>query len=367
MGNTYFKNEDMMIDFLTKMDETDIRSVNYIDEARLRLISDECPAFDTATVASVFGIPETDGDAIGEAVETTGVVWSGPVNGTMRSVPVSQVAMASLCGRAGLYGPSVKMKPTILNEGFALHSRTDENRAKTLVRNGLLLASHSSRYEWLPQGELARINRTVFTELFGKYRFREGQYTDEITYAVYEFPEQAGKLTAQYCKKAGGNMQVMPAVMFSTSDVTRSGANLYPVMVRSDGLRARLGKSLMLPHSQRHSVSDYADNCYQVLSMLQESAGQMEKLCDIKLLYPENAFQNAVKKFSLPVGAAGQAFEDFCIRRAAEVTASDLYWELWNITSYAGSSTPSKMLDLEEQLAKVIHTDWKKLDTPITA
>ena len=99
--------------------------------------------------------------------------------------------------------------------------------------------------------------------------------------------------------------------------------------------------------------------------MLQDSTRQMEKLMDIKLLYPENAFQNAVRKYGLPVGAANKAYEDFTIRRGAEVTASDLYWSLWNLTGYLGNVSAAKLLDVEEQLAKLIFADWKKLDTPI--
>lgn len=362
-----FETEQEMLDALTKMDKTDIKSVNYIDEASLTLITDECPALDTTMVASTFGISVNDEAAIEEAINTTGCIWKGPVNGAVRAVPVSEVAISSLCGRAGLYGPSIKIKPTILNDGFVLHSRTEENKTKTLIRDGKLMASHSNKYQWLPQGELVQTNQAVFTDLFGSYEFVNGCYTDEVTYAVYKFPGQAQALTAQYNKvlKQAGMDEVTPAVLFSTSDVTKSGANLYPMMIRKDGMRVRLGDSIKLSHDSSHTVTDYVDNCYKVLSLLQDSTKQMEKLLTIKLLYPENAFQNAVKKYDLPIGASNKAFEDFTIRRGTEVTANDLYWSIWNLIGYLGNVSASKLLSVEEQLAKLIFADWKKLDTAI--
>lgn len=371
MAEKIFETEGSMIASLKKMDETDVKSISYIDEAKLSLITDSCPLLTAQSVMSAFGIADTveNTEAVEEAIAAsgTGCMWTGPVNGTVQSVPVSDVALPSLCGRAGLFGSSIKIKPTILNEGFVLHSRVEENKTKTLIRGGLLIASHSNKYQWLPQGQLVETNQAVFTDLFGDYQFETGCYTDEITYVLYTFPSEKASLTAKYNKamKNAGQEEVTPGVLFSTSDVTKSGANLYPMMVKKDGTRIRLGNSIKLSHDSSHTVTDYADNCYQVLSLLQDSTRQLEKLLDIDLLYPEDAFKNAVKKFALPVGPANKAFEDFTIRRGARVTANDLYWSLWNMTGYIGNVTASKLLDVEEQLAKLIFADWKKLDTPI--
>ena len=102
MAEKIFKEEKDMIEALKKMDETDIKSVNYIDEAKLSLITDESPALDVYTVASTFGISLDNEDAIEDAIDHSGCIWRGPVNGDMCAVPVSEVALTSLCGRAGL-------------------------------------------------------------------------------------------------------------------------------------------------------------------------------------------------------------------------------------------------------------------------
>lgn len=367
MKEKRFKTEKDMIEMLIRMDETDIRSVNYIDEAYLTLITDVCPVFDAMAVVKAFGLSEKDEAAVEETIHTTGCIWTGPVTGTVRAVPVAETAISSLCGRAGLYGPAVRMKPTILNEGFVLHSRSEENKAKTLIRGGQLIASHSNKYQWLPQGELMQTNQAVFTDLFGAYEFDMGIYTDEITCVLYKFPNQAASLTAKYNRimQQSGLESVIPAVLFSTSDVTKSGANLYPMMVRADGNRIRLGNSIKLSHDNSHTVTDYADNCYQVLSLLQDSTKQIEKLSELRLLYPENAFRNIVRKFGLPVGAANRAFEDFTVQRGGTVTANDLYWSVWNTAGYLSAATPSRILEVEEQLSRLIFADWKKLDTPM--
>ena len=151
MAKKIFETEDEMLSVLKTMDETDIKAVNYIDEASLTLITDVCPVLTASAVMTAFGIPDTvdNEQAVDEAIAPsgTGCIWKGPVNGNIQAVPVSDVAMPSLCGRAGLYGPSIKIKPTILNEGFVLHSRTEENKTKTLIRHGRLIASHSNKYQ----------------------------------------------------------------------------------------------------------------------------------------------------------------------------------------------------------------------------
>ena len=53
------------------------------------------------------------------------------------------------------------------------------------------------------------------------------------------------------------------------------------------------------------------------------------------------------------------------MRRGTTVTANDLYWALSNVVAYMGDISAAKRLDTEEQLAKIIFADWKKLDTPI--
>ena len=153
MAEKIFETEGSMIASLKKMDETDVKSISYIDEAKLSLITDSCPLLTAQSVMSAFGIADTveNTEAVEEAIAAsgTGCMWTGPVNGTVQSVPVSDVALPSLCGRAGLFGSSIKIKPTILNEGFVLHSRVEENKTKTLIRGGLLIASHSNKYQWL--------------------------------------------------------------------------------------------------------------------------------------------------------------------------------------------------------------------------
>lgn len=372
----HFSEEKEMINFLEEQDKNDIRSINYIDEGEIINISDKSPSLDATTIATMFGM-NLDSDterAIEECVGGLSCIWKGPVDGVMRSVPISDIALDSLCGRAGLYGPAIKMKPTILNEGMKLKSRTEENKQKVLIRSGSLLAAHSNKYQWLLQGELMRANQSIFGAEIGSYEFKEGAYSDEVTYVKYLFPSKEKEILDRYNTKAAAKGEKMakkltPAIIFTTSDTTRSGANLYSAIVTDKGETIRLGSQLSLAHKDGHTITDYVNNCSEMLNILKDSTKRLEALLDIEIRYPEICFENLVKAYSLSGSTANQVYEDFTIRRSATVTAHTLYWELWNIATIESSkgASASKLLDIEEKLARVLFADFKKYDTPMTA
>ena len=372
---TSFEDENQMIDFLKGLKKTDVCYDCYIEEGRIHSIKDDCALFDPTTVAGFYGMPldSVVENAINECVEGLACVWTGPVEGIQKTIPISTLALDSLADRAGLRGRAIIKKPTILNEGFELWDRTDDNIMRVLIRNGSMLAAHSDKYSWLSQADLVETNKVMFTAEFGDYKFEQGVYSDEVTYALYMLPNQAKSLLEIYNKKAkklGEKVatDLVPAIVFSTSDTTRSAASLWAAMVSPSGRAVRLGDSKKLVHSGAHTIADYVANCDNMLDMLKNSVKRLEKLLSIELLYPENCFQNMVKAFSLMGAAANEAYEDFCIKRGGKVTAHSLFWSIWNISAIeeAKGASVSRLMDIEEKLARIIFADWKRFDTPMT-
>lgn len=362
-----FKTDIEMQEYLDNMVEKDIYSENMISEGNLLELPD-CPIATTSIMQNL-GIPQTEEneDAVREAMATTRMVWRGPVQGRLQVVPVSAIAIPSLSGRAGLYGPSIRLKPEILNEGFPLY----DGIAKTLIRKGSLLASHSSKYEWLRQNELFTVLTVSLTNQFSGYEFVSGYYSDSVTIAKFAFPSEAANILAAYnqkAKKTGEAIEkdLVPGLVFATSDVAEAGANLYPLLFKKNEA-IRIGTPLKLSHDDKHAVGDFVENCDKVLDILKESTNRLSELMDIELLYPENCFQNLVKQFKLPVGSSEKAFEDFCAKRGLRVSAHTIYFAIANIIGYeeAAGASVSKLMDLEGTIARILFADFKQYDTAI--
>ncbi len=360
------EDEDNMKEFLEELDRKDIRSENIISESELVALPNA--KILVKDIMAQHGVADTSENerAFLEAMDTTGVLWKGPVNGKLRILPVAEQAIPSLCDRAGLYGPSTKLKPLVLNDGFELYN----NMAKTLVRGGKLMASHSLQYEWLPQGELFKTLQEGLTLQFGSYKFVEGFYSDDITMARFSLPEKKETLLHFYNEKAKqlGEMDVqdaMPEILFLTNDVAKSSAAIHPVIRFKNGTAMRIGSPLKVEHDSHHSVGDFALKCEELMVAIKEQTDKLMDLMDIELKYPEDAFKNASKKAKLPSKAATSAFEDFTIRRGARVSAHSIYLALFNAIGYIENPTVNEVMNLEEQISRLIYADWSALDRPL--
>lgn len=283
------------------------------------------------------------------------VMLSIPKDGVRKNIPVFPTALPTLSDRAKLFGLTTRLHPIILNEGFKYYSE----ECSVLLQDGAVIAAHSKEYAYLPQEDLFNILRSGLMTSVGKYEFVSGSYSEELTTALFRLPDAKKKLAALGCEGC------TPAVLFTTNDVAKCGANLQAMLVK-DGtdLYIRLGSQLTTTHKDKHTVADFGTNVDQVLSILLDGTKKLESLKKISIKYPEQCFMNLVKEYSLPRKEAESAKDDFAIRRKADVSAYDLYWALWNLMAYvkANGASTMKQMDIEENLTRVMNAVWHKFD-----
>lgn len=353
-----FKTENQMADYLEEVFRKQEFYTCYINEMNLKALANAPIIVDA--LKSQMGFAATK-EKILECMPS-GVLITVPRNGVKTNIPVYPTALKSLCDRARLYGTTTKLFPLVLNEGFQYY----QEEAQILLQEDILLAVHSKDYSYLPQNDLFNILRSGLGTTFSGYRFVEGSYSEELTTAFLEFPNQKSAIAALGCNDC------TPAVLFTTNDVGKCGANLQAMLVKESvvngvkrKVRVRLGTQLSTTHKDNHTVADFGANVDNLLSILQDGTKKLEALKNISIHYPEQCFMNIVKEYNLPRKEAESAKEDFSIRRGPHITAYDLYWALWNIMVYvkASGASMTKQMDVEENLTRSLNAAWSKFDT----
>lgn len=307
-------------------------------------------------------------EAVVNAMETTEAVLSFKKDDASVTYPLRYTAIKSLCDRAKLYGKTVQKKPIILNEGFMEY----DDEALVLVRYDEISAVHSGReYAILNTYDILQVLKSSLDCNFSGNQFESATFTHELSAVSFSFPDQKNAIMASYnriLQKQGKNMQtdIIPVLLFATNDIAGSCACLYPYLKKGKQC-IRIGEPLKLSHKGKHTVADFGMNTDRILSMIQDSSERLAKLSDIHLQYPGDCFKNIVSAYKLPYKEASAVLDDFEMTRPKDTTAFDLYWALWDIyfALEQTESSISRLLFVEEQIARVLHANWSKADKPI--
>lgn len=352
-----FKDENEMYVYLR--DEVVAKqklSTCYVNEIKMEELAN-CPIL-ASSFASEYDVSE---ETITECMDT-GVCTVLPFDGVEKTMPTYPTALMSLSERAGLHGRTISHHPIELNGGFKYYP----DECQPLTQNGALLAVHSNEYAYLRQDQLMQTAMLGLEEAMGVCEFVEGTYSPWITTIRWRFPE---------AKFERLGIKATPALLLTTNDVAKCGANLHATMEienHSGGAKTvvscRMGQMLSCTHKDKHTISDFKANIDQVFSLLKKSEEKLEELKKIKIKHPEECFINIIRQYNLPKAAGESALDDFTTFRGSEVSAFDIYIYLWNIKVYLKDASPSKICDTEEMIARVANLSpatWTKLDSII--
>ncbi len=332
----------------------------YLDEkGSLPEVMALLPSSATA-MRAFYGFTEESGIAESvRAVSETGLVFGMPnEHGDKSIVAVSQCALdKSFPERSETRGATPKRHPSMYNIGI----HENEGKGIAYLLDNVLMAYHSGGYGVLPQDELFTALTDGIVALDRNYRFAGGYIDDELTIAYIELPSLREDIEAM------GLEGFTPGVVFQTSDVSSSGANLTGFLVRdSDGLRARMGSTLSVRHTKSKSVFDFSDNVGKVATLLRDSAERLEHLKGQRIHYPEQCFANLCqsKEFHFPAAEWKDALDDFRIMREEEVTAFDLYWFLWRIPDMMRKNGKKEayIISTQEDISRVMFAKWEHYD-----
>lgn len=351
-----FKIEEEMLEYLRKdvVGKQELTNC-YVDEIHLKDLPD-APIM-SASLSAEYEVAE---DTMKDCMRSH-VLTALPYHGDMRVFPTYPTALSSLSDRAKLSGTTIKDHPIVLNEGFVYY----KENCQPLYQDNVLLAVHSNEYAYLPQDRLMEETIIGISDLFTVSEFVGGSYEPELTTAQWRFPKNG-------FTRLG--MQAIPALLFTTNDVGKCGANLHAMMeinTRVGGMivknMCRMGSTLSCTHKDGHTIDSFKRNVEQTFSLLRDSEEKILKLKEIAIKHPEECFMNLVRKQNLPVNAGEKALDDFTTFRGASVTAFDIYTYLWNIKIYLQSDgvVPAKICDVEENIARLVSltpAGWSRMD-----
>lgn len=324
---------------------------------------------------SEFNIPQgVDNDTIRDTMEVTQLLFG--LNGENQLVRNS--AVRGLLSRARVFGSALNKVDksdfcNIINTCCNVFS----DKALVLVRHGKVTAIHSGDerdYSVLPISELLDKLLAHLDDKFPGYNFIEGVETHELTVARFEMPNQANDLLKDYfdaIKAHGGspNTDMIPSIMFTSSDTGNSGANLHAMIGnrRYSGRNIRIGTALKLEHRSKATVDDFEENLSLLFAKYIEQTKVLQEMMDVDITYPRETMERVAKKVGLPARHSAQAISDYLdVYGDAVSNAHDLYMALYETVFLARAEGTDgvKLAMMEEAISRALVLDWTAYDFP---
>lgn len=310
----------------------------------------------------------TDEDAINDTAEHLGLALR--VNGEL--YPVRETAYKTLLDRAKIGGSALtKLKrdtlAEVLNECLHLY----KSDALVLVRDEKVSAVHSgdeTDYSVLPIDELLERLGEALDDRFPYSEFAGGYADHAIVSGMWTLPAQKHSLLGAYAKALDAcklkHDDLMPGIRFVTSDTGVAAAKVAALLIY-DKYAVHIGSCISVEHRHNATVQNFADALGQLFAQFGDSIKKLEKLLDVYLNYPVNAMTRVCKKLALPKKAAVAAIEMFKDTYGGGIaTAHDVFMAMQEImfTLKTENTPPSKMLLVEENMARALTLNWEEYD-----
>lgn len=295
-------------------------------------------------------------------------------------------------GRQTLYSSAGQMGPANGNmvraEGYPDLARCmniglkyAKGNSLLLLRYGKLSALHSGAsdgYCVMPISDLLSITKDKLNARFGTPVFKEGSNSHSYTSAIWELPDAQNDLVDKYQKalahavSRNHSSNWMPIVRFSSSDTATSSAVLMPKLQPAGGGAAFcIGKGVRVEHMTKtggaaFGLEKFEAEASSLYAMFEDGADMMAKLGTIEIANPVNCLVGICSALKIPKRYADPAREevDMFSINTPRMSALDIYISISQIPAYAENSgaSSSKLLELEETVAKVLTIDFTDYD-----
>ena len=266
----------------------------------------------------------------------------------------------------------------VLNEGL----KVAQGESLLLVRHGKVMSIHSdAAYAVMPLSALLSTTVAALKKRFGTVEFSGGTTSNFLTSATFELPDAQSALIQKYQDallssptRAQYAVNMMPAVVFSTSDTADSAARVQPVYRLSSGVYYSLGNAVAVKHQkvgERYGVELFEEKLDDLWALFNETAQKVAEMASCELYHPENAcvgFFNAIDKAGVIrkryADAARSEIANFAIMDPV-MNAHDVYlFMVENVIGEAKRSGESQatLLKMQDVLARVLNINWKEYD-----
>jgi len=243
-----------------------------------------------------------------------------------------------------------------------------------LFRDQKVTALHSGDekdYSILPINELMDSLKASLDERFPGNTFDSGYSDHSLTSAVWLLPDQKEDLLGTYRKtleaqgKTAMASKLIPGIRFSTSDTGVASAKVSALLL---GLPCpiNIGGTISTEHRGQKQVSDFQTSLDMLFAQFEDSVKRLEKLTAVYLDYPVNVMTAVCKYLTMPKKAALEAIGMFEVATGGGITtAHDIFMGMQEIMFICKTEKvpESKMLQLEESMARALTLNWIQYDT----
>jgi len=319
------------------------------------------------TAAFAGGISE---EAVKDTAENLGLAIR--IDGEL--YPVRSTAYKSLLDRAKIGGTALpKLDRGVLAQTLNACLKLFGSDALTLIRDEKVAAVHSGDavdYSVLPIDALLRTLQSNLDARFPENEFEQGYSDHFISSATWKLPKQKDDLLGAYAKllASQGKTKIadklMPGIRFITSDTGVASAKVSALLL---GFQCpiHIGGCVSVDHRHGSTIADFEKALDQLFAQFGDNIAQLQNLLDIHLVYPVNAMTRVCKKLCMPKKAAVEAIQMFEMSYGGgSATAHDVFMAMQEImfTMRAEKTSESKMISLEENMARALTLRWSDYD-----
>lgn len=319
------------------------------------------------TAAFAGGISE---EAVKDTAENLGLAIR--IDGEL--YPVRSTAYKSLLDRAKIGGTALpKLDRGVLAQTLNACLKLFGSDALTLIRDEKVAAVHSGDavdYSVLPIDALLRALQSNLDARFPENEFEQGYSDHFISSATWKLPKQKEDLLGAYAKllASQGKTKIadklMPGIRFITSDTGVASAKVSALLL---GFQCpiHIGGCVSVDHRHGSTIADFEKALDQLFAQFGDNIAQLQNLLDIHLTYPVNAMTRVCKKLCMPKKAAVEAIQMFEMSYGGgSATAHDVFMAMQEImfTMRAEKTSESKMISLEENMARALTLRWSDYD-----
>ena len=308
-----------------------------------------------------------------EAVEDTAENLGLAIRVDGELYPVRMTAYKSLLDRAKIGGTALpKLPKNVLAETLNACLQLHSSDALVLIRDEKVSAVHSGDevdYSVLPIDALIETLKKNLDERFPENEFDTGYADHAMSGASWRLPGQKDDLIGTYAKTIAAMGQskladkLVPGVRFLTSDTGIASAKVSALLLGGQH-PIHIGSCVAVDHRHGKTVEDFNKALDQLFAQFGESMEKLQKLLTIRINYPVNTMTRICKKLSMPKKAATEAIAMFSMSCGETSTAHEIFMAMQEIPyNLKIQKTPeSKMLAVEENMARMLTLDWKEFD-----
>ncbi len=317
-------------------------------------------AYPKLEAGKTFTIKMDFNDQMREAMNSSRLVLGYAENGQDIAEPLALNALPSLVAQA-IGGKSTmlcqtedktvaknmqtEVKSAIINEFLRLRN----DKCKKYVCDGMVRYVASDNYVYLPISELLKKLEDGLMKIFPDFSFRFATVSHQ--FVSFYFLLNDAKLTQELLnilQLTGAGDDYKPGLIFETSNTGDSGANLIPIMYTPNGGIMLIEEPKKLEHVGNASVEEFAKNVEQLLAIYQATPDKLQKMEEVILKHPANAYRNVALKSNIPLDCFAEKAEIFEQIYGSMASALDLYIELVNeFSAYCSIKNVGEMRKLK--------------------